>query len=139
LKLGEEDVKELPNFYIFCPNASAWPDEVWVAPKREGRSFGEATEEEIKELAFIVSRLIQIFDIRHGHEFPFNFYIYPKDGWYLRITPRLKILGGFEIGTNVFVNTQDPKETFRFIIENFDNPDFEKIRSQHAASYGRSV
>ncbi len=139
LRLGDEEIKELSSFYIFCPKTSEWPDEVWVAPKREGRSFGEATGEEIKELAFIVSRLIQIFDIRHGHEFPFNFYIYPKDGWYLRITPRLKILGGFEIGTNVFVNTQDPAETFAFIKEHFDNPDFEKIKSAHRADYTRSV
>lgn len=139
LRLTDEEIKELSNFYIFCPKTSEWPDEVWIAPKREGRSFGEATEEEIKELAFIVSRLIQIFDIRHGHEFPFNFYIYPKDGWYLRIMPRLKILGGFEVGTNVFVNTQDPRETFAFIKEHFDEPDLERIKNQHAASYGRSV
>lgn len=139
LRLTDEEIKELPNFYIFAPKGSEWPDEVWIAPKREGRSFGEATQEETKELAFIVSRLIQIFDIRHGHEFPFNFYIYPKDSWYLRIIPRLKILGGFEVGTNVFVNTQSPLETFSFIKENFDKPDFEKIKSQHLADYTRTA
>lgn len=139
LKLVEEEIKELSHFYIFCPNTSAWPDEVWVAPKREGRSFDEADDLETAELAFILSRLVQIFDLRHGHEFPFNFYIYPGNGWYLRLIPRVKTIGGFEVGTGVFVNTQDPKETFRFIMENFDNPDFEKIKSAHQADYTRTA
>ncbi|EKD86628.1 MAG: hypothetical protein ACD_37C00210G0006 [uncultured bacterium] len=139
LKLESEEVKELSYFYIFCPDTSEWPDEIWVAPNREGRSFDETSDAEIKDLAFIVSRLVQIFDLRHGHEFPFNFYIYPGKGWYLRLIPRLKVLGGFEIGTGVFVTTQDPAQTFAFIKEHFDNPDFEKIKSQHTADYGKSV
>lgn len=139
LKLGSEEVKELSNFYIFCPDVSQWPDEVWVAPKREERSFDEATSDEIKEIAFIVSRLVQIFTLRHGHEFPFNFYIYPGVGWYLRLIPRVKMIGGFEIGTGIYVNTQLPSETFGFIKEHFDNPDFEKIKSQHLADYGHTV
>ena len=76
LILKDEELKVLSHFYIFCPNISQWPDEVWVAPKREGRSFHEATNDEIKEVAFIVSRLVQIFTLRHGHDFPFNFYIF---------------------------------------------------------------
>lgn len=135
----DEERKELKYFYIFCPNTSQWPDEVWIAPHRKGRLFGEAVDPEIAELSFLVSRLIQIFDLRHGEEFPFNFYIYPGGDWYLRIIPRLKTLGGFEVGTNVYVNTQDPSETIEFIKEHFENPDFEKIKSEHAASYGRSV
>lgn len=139
LSLGSEETKELSSLYIFCPNSSEWPDEVWVAPKREGRSFDEASPEELKELALALSRLIQIFDLRHGHEFPYNFYIYPGNGWYLRLIPRVKLLGGFEVGTNVFVNTQVPSETFKFVEEHFDSPDIEKIKGQHRASYGRSV
>lgn len=139
LHLGDEETKELSMFYIFCPSVSQWPDEVWVAPKRGGRSFDESTDLEIKDLAFTLSRLIQIFNLRHGHEFPYNFYIYPGKDWYLRLIPRVKILGGFEVGTNVFVNTQEPTETFNFIKDHFDNPDFEKIKTQHTASYERSV
>lgn len=139
LSLGSEETKELSWLYIFCPDSSEWPDEVWVAPKREGRSFDSATPEELKELALVLSRLIQIFDLRHGHEFPYNFYIYPGKGWYLRLIPRVKLLGGFEVGTNVFVNTQVPSETFKFVAEHFDSPDFEKIKNQHRTDYGRGV
>jgi len=139
IHFNNEEKKDLSQLYIFCPGISQWPDEVWVAPHRTDRYFGEVEDTEIKELAFSVSRLLQIFSLRHGHDFPFNFYIYPGKSWYLRFIPRLKTLGGFEVGTGVFVNTQVPYETFEFIKEHFDNPDFEKIQSQHLASYGRSV
>lgn len=139
LSLQSEETKELSSLYIFCPDSSDWPDEVWIAPKREGRGFDEANTDELKELAFALSRLIQILDLRHGQQFPYNFYIYPGEGWYLRLIPRVKLLGGFEVGTKVFVNTQVPSETFKFIAEHFDNPDFEKIKSQHRADYEKGV
>jgi len=135
----EEDSQETEYFQIFCPLASEWPDEVWILPKNDNVFFSQISDAEIKDLAKILYRLIQIFDLRHGHEFPFNFYISPHKGWYLRIVPRLKNLGGFEIGTGVSVNTQDSKETIAFIKEHFETPNEEKIRTIHRASYKRAV
>lgn len=128
-----------PHLYLFCPKTSQWPDEVWIVPKERGRSFGQIKDEEITDLAYALQRLVQIFDLRHGHEFPFNFYIYPGEDWYLRLIPRLKSLGGFEIGTGVFVNTQDPQETIRFIKQHFDQPDEERIKNEYQAEYGKTV
>lgn len=130
---------EKKNFYIFCPRTSQWPDEVWISPKARGRAFGEITDEEIDELAFLLPRLIQILDMRHGNEFPFNFYIYPGGDWYLRLIPRVKTLGGFELGTNVYINTQDPRESISFIKTHFDNPDKEKIQKSDQAIYTRNA
>lgn len=127
------------HFTLFCPKSSQWPDEIWVAPQQRGRAFGEINTDEINDLSFIVSRLIQILHLRHGDEFSFNFYIYPGGDWYLRIIPRLKVLGGFEIGTGIYVNTQDPRETIMFIKEHFVAPNHEKIRRQHQANYKRRV
>ncbi len=134
---------ETDHLYLFCPKTSQWPDEVWVAPKNRGRSFGEITDEEISDMAATLTQLVKIFDLRHGHEFPYNFYIYPGGDWYLRIFPRLKRLGGFETGTGVYVNTQDPDETLFFIKEHFNLPagglDAQKIMTEHKAEYHRSV
>jgi UDPglucose--hexose-1-phosphate uridylyltransferase len=127
--------KETNHFVIFCPKTSQWPDEVWVAPKERGGTFDLIKDNQIADLAFVLSRLIRIFDLRHGLEFPFNFYIYPGGDWYLRIIPRVKVLGGFEVGTGVMVNTQDPKETIEFIKEHFENPNEEKIKTIHRANY----
>ncbi|OGH36582.1 MAG: hypothetical protein A2959_03780 [Candidatus Levybacteria bacterium RIFCSPLOWO2_01_FULL_38_23] len=131
--------KETPYFSIFAPTESQWPDEVWFYPKERNKLFGEISDGQIRDLAKNLYRLIQIMDLRHGHEFPYNFIIYPYKDWYLRLVPRYKIIGGFEVGTGVFVNTQDPKETIEFIIEHFDAPDEQKIKSAHKASYRRGV
>jgi UDPglucose--hexose-1-phosphate uridylyltransferase len=134
-----EDYQETPSFKIFCPKTSEWPDEIWIMPKNNGKSYAKITDEEIKDLAKSLYRLIQIFDLRHGNEFPYNFYISPSDEWYLRIVPRIKTLGGFEIGTNVSVNTQEPQKTLEFIKEHFESPDEEKIREEHRAKYHKAV
>jgi len=136
---SEGKFQETIHFMLSCPATSQWPDEVWVFPKKRGRVFSEITDEEIKDFAKTLYRLIQIFDLRHGHEFPFNFYIYPGGDWYLRLIPRVKTLGGFELGTGVYVNTQDPKETMSFIREHFESPNEEKIRIEHQADYKKTV
>ena len=52
----------------------------------------------------------------------------------------LTLLGvGAIIGTGIFVNTQDPRETIAFIKEHFENPDYEKIRHLHRAVYKKGV
>lgn len=135
----KEDFHETEHFIIFAPISSEWPDEVWIMPKKSDKYFSEASDAEISDLAKSIYRLIQIFDLRHGHEFPFNFYISPFKGWYLRIIPRIKSLGGFEVGTGISVNTQDPKETIDFIKEHFESPDEEKIKTVHKAAYKRTV
>lgn len=131
---------ETGNFFIFCPESSEWPDEVWIMPSGvKSIEFGNITDGEITEFAKSLNRLIQIMSHRHNLEFPFNFYIYPGKDWYLRIIPRLKTLGGFELGTNMYVNTQDPSETINFLKEHFENPDVEKIKRLHSATYKRGV
>jgi UDPglucose--hexose-1-phosphate uridylyltransferase len=134
-----QDTQETEHFIIFAPSSSQWPDEVWIMPKNSGEYFSSITDDGIKDFAKVLYRLIQIFDLRHGNEFPFNFYISPEKEWYLRIIPRAKIPGGFELATNVWVNTQDPKETMSFIKEHFQSPNEEKIRQDHQAEYHKAV
>ena len=126
-------------FYLFSPKTSQWPDEVWIAPKKRARFFGQISEDEVSDLVYTICRLIQILDLRHGREFPFNFYIYPGLDWYLRLIPRAKSLGGFEIGTGIYVNTQGPEETMAFVKEHFETPNVEKIKKKHQADYERRV
>jgi len=45
-----------------------------------------------------------------GRGFSYNFYIYPKKKWYIRIIPRFVYRAGFELGTGLSVNVTDPME-----------------------------
>lgn len=130
---------ETSNFLIFCPMTSQFPDEMWIVPMQKDKCFGDISDKEIRDLAFCLNRLICIFDLRYGHEFPFNFYIYPGRNWYLRILPRIKILGGFEMGAGIIVNTQDPIKTFAFIKEHFFEPNVEKICREQQEDYWKCV
>ena len=123
---------DVGEFLLICPPYSQWPDEVWIVPKERGRLFGEIRYEELENLAYILRRIITIFGIRHGYEFPYNFYIYPYHDWYLRIMPRAKIPGGFEIATGIFVNTQNPTDTMKFIKDHFFEEKEEKIKKSRA-------
>lgn len=125
-------------FEIMCPPYSQWPDEVWVIPQERGKTFGDINYKEIESLAYVWHRLIKIFEIRHGHKFPHNFYIYPFNDWYVRILPRAKIAGGFEIATGIFVNTQDPHETMQFIKDHFAETEEKTIR-KNRAKYRKGV
>jgi UDPglucose--hexose-1-phosphate uridylyltransferase len=129
---------QVKDFKIVSPPYSQWPDEVWIVPAERGKLFGEITYEEMENLAYILRRLVYIFEARHGEDFPYNFYIYPRRDWYLRIMPRAKIPGGFEIATGIFVNTQDPRDTMDFIKSHFFEEDREKIKLRKA-EYRRGV
>jgi len=139
VKEDEKDGFQTSHFVITCPKTSSWSDEVWIAPRKSGRTFGEATDDELADLASVFFHLIKIFDLRYNKDFPFNFYIHPDGDWYLRIIPRRRTLGGFEVGTHVFVNTQEPSETLGFIKEHFSTPDVQKIMNEHQAEYHKTV
>lgn len=130
----DQVVVETEYFQLFCPKTSQWPDEVWVHPKLVETYFYEIPDEVISDLSMIVKRLIKILSVRHKNELPYNFYIYPGRNWYLRLIPRDKGLGGFEVGAGIYVNTQDPTDTIKFIKENF-----EKDGEMSEAEYGRSA
>jgi len=126
-------------FDIFCPELSEWPDEVVIMPKRRDEIFGAVRDIELPDLAYILQSIIRLLSLRHQDTLAYNFSIYHDVDWYLRIVPREKVLGGFEVATNVSVNTQKPNETFAFIKEHLFDPDIEKIFTVHKAEYGRRV
>jgi len=109
-------VEENTYFNMYCPDFSQWPYEVWIAPKVETTFFGDITDEEIKDLVDIYVKLMFQLEKLHetkgktGRGFSYNFYIYPKEKWYIRIIPRFVYRAGFELGTGLSVNVTDPVE-----------------------------
>jgi UDPglucose--hexose-1-phosphate uridylyltransferase len=98
----------------FCPDFSLWPYETWVQPIPRGKTFGQADQDQVKELAGLVQRIVQALTGAHP-DLPYNFYIYPGSDWYLRIIGRSVTRAGFELGSGVMVNTIDPKEVVKIL------------------------
>lgn len=109
-------VTEKKEFIAYCPDFSQWPYELWIVPKTTGTVFGGITDTEIENLApFLqwgVRKIEQIYKKIEENDktFSYNFYIYPKESWYIRIIPRFIHRAGFELGTGLSVNIVDPKD-----------------------------
>lgn len=102
-------------FDVYCPDFSQWPYEVWIAPHVEKTVFGDIQDEYIVDLAEIfqniLKKLERIYEKTTFLSIPFsyNYYIFPKENWYLRIIPRFIHRAGFELGTGLSVNVIDPQ------------------------------
>jgi len=103
-------------FDVYCPDFSQWPYEVWIAPRIEKTVFGDILDEHITDLSEIFQSILKKLQRVHkkiapSHmSFSYNYYIYPKENWYLRIIPRFIHRAGFELGTGLSVNTVDPQQ-----------------------------
>jgi len=109
------------NFFVtYCPDFSQWPYEVWVAPKKNGTTFGDINDDELKDFAIILQKALKRLLIKYNEPttkklrsdtpFAYNFYIHHAKDWFIRIIPRLVHRAGFELGTGLSVNIIDPTE-----------------------------
>jgi UDPglucose--hexose-1-phosphate uridylyltransferase len=109
------------NFIMYCPDFSQWPYETWIAPKTESGLFGDITDNEIVDLADVLSRSLKRISSmfmtssirpkdRLGDPLAYNYYISHSDNWFIRIIPRFIHRAGFELGTGLNVNIVDPTE-----------------------------
>jgi UDPglucose--hexose-1-phosphate uridylyltransferase len=109
-------VDENKFFNVYCPDFSQWPYEVWITPKVDEKVFGDIKDEEIKDLIQILKSILKrMKTIQSQHPltnlpFGYNFYIYPKESWYLRVIPRFIDRAGFELGTGLSVNVMEPTD-----------------------------
>ena len=63
-----------------------------------------------KKCLNIIRKIKKIYQKSSFNRRPFgyNYYIYPKENWYLRVIPRFVHRAGFELGTGLQVNVIDP-------------------------------
>jgi UDPglucose--hexose-1-phosphate uridylyltransferase len=125
LDAGTRIIMATDSFVVFHPFASRRPFETWIMPRGDQASFGQASAEDLQNLAPVLrTTLLKLY---RGLENPdFNMvidsapvgeehaYLYR---WHIRIIPRITEAAGFEIGSGVYINTALPEETARFMRE----------------------
>ena len=104
----ENIIHENDLFTVFIPQASEWPYEIWFLPKQRGRLFGDITKGEIDDLAQLFHKVLHRLEKSQGEKFPFNFHFYHGGDWYLRLIPRNRTQGGFELATGINIHSSHP-------------------------------
>ncbi|MCX5780613.1 MAG: DUF4931 domain-containing protein [Firmicutes bacterium] len=117
-------VYESEHFLLVCPYAARFPYETWVVPKLHGEHFGDISEAQIIDLAWICMIFTRmLMDSLENPAYNFVFNTAPVNvpyqagyHWYLEIIPRLLVTTGADISTGMYSNPVAPElaaELFR--------------------------
>jgi UDPglucose--hexose-1-phosphate uridylyltransferase len=113
------------DFVAFVPYAAGAEHEVWIVPQWHSAGFQDMEDDKITRLADILHVMLNKFRLSIDNP-DFNFVVrtapyalsaVPFYHWHIQIMPRTKILGGFERGTRIQVNTILPEESARMLRE----------------------
>ena len=123
LRVPTRLIQETDRFITFHPFASRWPFETWIMPKKHRSSFGDASVEELENLAPVLRSVLGALQQKLGdpdynfvvHSAPTKNSVKPYFQWHVQIVPRLTTAAGFEIGSGMYINTAIPEETAAFI------------------------
>ncbi|MCK9372337.1 MAG: galactose-1-phosphate uridylyltransferase [Sulfuricurvum sp.] len=126
IRVNERVIYENGTFLVFTPYASAFPFEVMVAPKHSIAMMTELTQYQINDLSLAMAFLFKRLYRELGN-FPFNLhffnippmnnrnepeFFYKMDEYgrfFVRITPRIYQIGGFELSTGMHINPIAPE------------------------------
>ncbi len=115
---GARIIEMSPHFVAFIPFAALSPFHLWIFPRRHASSFDSIQEEEIDDLAQVMSRILRRLHVALDNP-DFNFGIRSApisesvsnySHWYLAIIPRVSHVAGFELGSGMYMNSVAPEE-----------------------------
>jgi UDPglucose--hexose-1-phosphate uridylyltransferase len=114
-----------PNFFAFCPFASRFANEMWIAPRQHAANFSEMRSEDLPELAILLrsalvklERIVKLPAYNYiVHTAPFDTFGSDHYHWHIEILPRTSRLAGFELGTSCYINTVSPERAARMLRE----------------------
>lgn len=123
LKARRRIVLETRGFLVFHPFASQGPFETWIVPRRFCSSFGLVNDEEIRDLAGVLKRVLGVLsETLNDPDYNYvvnsapvgdedeDFYL-----WHIQILPRLTRLAGFELGSGMRISIARPEQTASFL------------------------
>ncbi|MEI7792232.1 MAG: galactose-1-phosphate uridylyltransferase [Candidatus Berkelbacteria bacterium] len=106
------------NFY-----ASRFPFETWILPKKHESQFELTTRESMTEFSDALWEVLRMIDKTLENP-PLNFFVHTLPTiieasasfhWHLEIVPRVSRYGGFELGSEVIINTMPPEEATHYL------------------------
>ncbi len=109
LKVQERVIKVSRNFVVLCAYAPSSPYEIWIVPGERINSF--IFENNIRELGGLIKETVSVLKKVLGDNLSYNITFQsapPSDKdyhYYVRIIPRISVIGGFEMETeNIIIH-----------------------------------
>lgn len=103
-------VSESESFRVVAPAASRFAYQMAIVPRNHAPDFAQSREE-AGELAHLMQKAVGAIRQR-ARATAFNWIFmngHDSFHWYLELTPRLTVPGGFEIGSGTFINVVAPE------------------------------
>jgi UDPglucose--hexose-1-phosphate uridylyltransferase len=111
-------------FLVLTPFQSEWPYEISLLPKKHQADFGLISDEEVADLAATLQQTLRAYKKVLSNP-AYNFWIHSLPlrasepeaqyyHWHLDLIPRIKTLGGLELGAGIMVDDRvGPEEAAR--------------------------
>ncbi|MCK5271501.1 MAG: hypothetical protein KAJ52_02950 [Sedimentisphaerales bacterium] len=123
LGVGERLIARNDNFLAFCPAASMCAYEVYILPRFAQAQFGSLEDKQIPDLTEILQRILARLDEGQGNtDYNLVFHTAATDTdesekafcWYIQIFPHVSVPGGYELATDIYINTTAPATAAAF-------------------------
>jgi len=116
-------IAETEDFIACSAFAARFPFETWVLPKRHRDRFEDEPAEILASLGTFLSQLLAKFDTKlHDpamnmflHSFPSSLGEAEFFHWHVELAPRLSIYGGFEMGSDMVIDSVSPEHAAEFL------------------------
>ena len=110
-------VCETDEFVVWCPHASRFGYETWIAPRTHAARFEEVSDGTLAKLGSLFQLILQRIEQNSRieafnyllHSLPFDSNQHDHYHWHIEIIPRTSKVAGFEWGTGIHVNTIAPE------------------------------
>ena len=120
---GERVVWANDDFVLFAPFASRVPFELWLVPRAHRPSFSALDGDAEHAFARVLKETLVRLSSALGDP-PFNYWIHTAPTrrdvsafyhWHLELLPKLSTAAGFELGTDIMIDTVLPEAAAAFL------------------------
>ena len=125
-------ISQSGSFIAYCPYASSFPFEVMIAPTKPISNLSKCGRSEVTNLSYLLKNIFEMLQQQLGDfEYNLSFQLPPLNTNFenqeymnsieqnyrftIRITPRIYNFGGFEISTNMMINSVSPEECAKLL------------------------
>lgn len=122
---GRRLVAQTDSFIAWCPFASRFAYEVWIAPRRHHGEFDGSSDEQLADLTHMLRDVVGRVEQLPGSP-GYNFWIHTSPfalrepafyHWHVELIPRVSYQAAFEWGCGDFINAVPPEDAARVLRE----------------------